>query len=329
VGAQRLAGPAGARGATAELEYDIDSDRRLRRADLDAYERSLHRRRWTAVVSLPLGLAAALGGIYYYMSWRAQQPQSVEQEHNDDLGHATLIGSGAPVTGWIGQRINRNRSDRDFYRLREAPDPTGGDRVMVEVSGLPNIDIGLYLYEVDGRLVAQVDEGGVGAGESLRWYRVRGPVVLMVSEVRRPDALPMENVSDAYRLTASLVRGPAVRDAEAEPNDAPGDAAPIAAGARVRGHLDRRDDVDLYRYDGPAGRYRVRVGGAGDVPVAWRHGARELAGRDQVLELAPGDLLRLARADRDLARGQPLPGADQIYELEVSAGGAPLPARGR
>jgi eukaryotic-like serine/threonine-protein kinase len=323
--AQRMAAPA----VAADLDDGIDSERRLRRADLDEYERSLQRRRWVAIVSLPLLLAGAAGGIYYYVTWRARQPQSEEQERNDDLGRATLIGSGAPVTGWIGQRIDRERSDRDFYRLGETPDPGGGDRVTVEVTGLPNIDVGLYLYEVDGRLVAQADEGGVGGGEALRWYRVRGPAVLMVSEVRRPNAIPTENVSDSYRLTATLVRGSAARDAEAEPNDATSDAAPIGAGTLMRGHLDRRDDVDLYRYDGPAGRYQVRVSGAAEVPLAWRHGARELDGREQTLELAPGDLLALARADRALPRGQPLPGADQVYELEISGGASPPRARGR
>jgi hypothetical protein len=332
-GGQRLA--TSLPGVAAELDDDIDSERRLRRADLDEYERALHRRRWVAVVSLPLGLAAAAGAVYYYTAWRAEQPQAHEQERNDELGEATLIASGAPATGLIGQRINRGRSDRDFYRLREAPDPAAGDRVMVEVTALPNIDLALDVYEPGGQLIAHADEGGVGQGEALRWYRVRAPVTVMVTEARRPGTLPTENVSDTYRLTAELVRGPAARDVEAEPNDSPSDAAPLTAGERMRGYLDRRDDVDLYRFDGPAGRYRVQVTGAAEVPLSWSHGARALAGRDQVLVLAPGDVLRLARADRDLPRGQPLPGADQTYEIEVgvaagvSGGASPPPARGR
>ncbi len=305
-------------GVAAELDYDIDSDRRLRRADLDAFERAIHRRRWVAVASLPICLAAAVGGLYYYFTWRAAQPQTVEQERNDELAQATLIGSGTSVTGWIGQRISPERSDRDFYRLRERPDPTGSDRVTVEVTGLPNIDLGLYLYEAGGRLLAQADEGGVGQGEWLRWYRVRGSIVLMVSEVRGPRSLPTENVSDAYRLRAVLIRGATARDAEVEPNDAPSDAAPLAAGERMRGYLDRRDDVDLVRFEGKPGRHRVWVSGAADVPIAWRHGTRELSGREQVLDLSTGDLLRLARSDHALPHGQPLPGADQIYVLEIA-----------
>jgi hypothetical protein len=65
------------------------------------------------------------------------------------------------------------------------------------------------------------------------------------------------------------------------------------------------------------------------VPIDWRHGARELTGRDQVLDLAPGDILRLARADRSLPRGEPLPGADDIYEIGITAEAGPPPARGR
>ncbi|HTE49424.1 MAG TPA: serine/threonine-protein kinase [Kofleriaceae bacterium] len=326
---QRVAAAAAQGVAAAEIDYDIDSERRLRRADLDEYERSLQRRRWVAMVSLPLCLAGAGWGIYYYLSWRAEQPQRVEVERNDDLAHATLIGTTSPVTGWIGRRISREKSDRDFYRLREVPDAGGGDRVTVEVSALPNIDVGLYLYQADGRLVAQADEGGIGSGEGLRWYRVRGPVVVMVSEVRRPNALPTENVSDSYRLTVGLVDRSAARDAESEPNDAPTDAVPLAADARVRGYLDRRDDVDIYRYDGPAGRQLVRVRGAGAVPIDWQVGARTIEGREQEIDLAPGDLVRLARADRGLARGQALPGADDAYELEISGAASPPPARDR
>jgi serine/threonine-protein kinase len=326
--AQRLAVEA-ALGVAAELDYDVDSERRLRRADLDRWERALHRRRWVAVVSLPLCLAAVAGGIYYYISWRAQQPQRQEQERNDELAQATLIASGVPVTGLIGQRISRNRSDRDFYRLRERPDGAAGDRVIVEVTALPNVDLALSLYEPGGRLLAQADEAGAGHGESLRWYRVREPVLVMVSEARRPAALPTENVSDTYRLTVWLVRGSAARDAEAEPNDSPSDAAPLVVGERMRGYLDRRDDVDLYRFDGPAGRYRVRVEGAAEVPLRMLVGSRELTGREQVLDLTPGSLLRLTRSDGALARGQPLPGADQEYVIEVSAGASPPPARDR
>ncbi len=325
---QRLAGEV-ARGVAAELDYEVDSERRLRRADLDQWERALHRRRWVAVVSLPLCLAAAAGGIYYYTSWRAQQPQRQEQERNDELSQATLIASGVPVTGLIGQRISRSRSDRDVYRLRERPDGAAGDRVMIDVTALPNLDLALSLYEPGGRLLAQADEAGAGHGESLRWYRVREPVVVMVSEARRPGALPTENVSDTYRLTVRLVRGSEARDAEAEPNDAPSDAAPLVAGERMRGYLDRRDDVNLYRFDGPAGRYRVRVTGAAEVPLHWLVGSRELSGRGQDVDLAPGSLIRLARSDGALARGQPLPGSDEEYELEISAAASPPPARGK
>jgi serine/threonine-protein kinase len=326
--AQRVAGEA-ARSVAAELDYDVDSERRLRRADLDQWQRALHRRRWVAVVALPLCLAAVAGGIYYYTSWRAQQPQRQEQERNDELAQATLIASGVPATGLIGQRISRSRSDRDFYRLRERPDGAAGDRAMIEVTALPNVDLALSLYEPGGRLLAQADEAGAGHGESLRWYRVREPVVVMVSEARRPGTLPTENVSDTYRLTVRLVRGSEARDAEAEPNDTPSDAVALVAGEHMRGYLDRRDDVDLYRFDGPSGRYQVRVTGAADVPLRCLVGSRELTGREQELDLATGSLLRLTRSDGALARGEPLPGSDQEYELAISARASPPPARGR
>ena len=75
--------------------------------------------------------------------------------------------------------------------------------------------------------------------------------------------------------------------------------------------------------------HNARVTGAADVPLHCLVGSRELTGREQVLDLATGSLLRLTRTDGALARGEPLPGADQAYELEISAAASPPPARDR
>ena len=121
-------------------------------------------------------------------------------------------------------------------------------------------------------------------------------------------------MSDTYSLTVVLERGePAV---ESEPNDTATDASTLTA-EPMGGWLDRRDDVDVYRFTGERGRYHVMVSGAAQVPIWLRHGADQLSGHDHQLDLAPGDVISIGRSDRDRPREQDLPGADQRYLLTV------------
>ena len=305
------------------IDDGIDSERRLRRADLDAYERSLKRRRWVGVVALPLLLVGLGGGGYYYYSWLQRQPHTREQEPNNRVEDATLIASGQPVTGHLGRRLSKTRSDQDFFRLGEVPDPHGGQQLTVQLSGLPNMDLELSLYDPAGQRLTVVNEGGVGQSEWLRHYRVTEPVVLVVGEARAPGStlLPTENVSDQYQLTVRL--SPAAPGQESEPNESSSDAQPLQVGTPVTGWLDRRDDADVFRFDGSAGRYRVAIAGAQAAPLMVRIGDRPASpGRDQTVSLAPGVLISLSRKDQGLAAGAPLPGADQSYVLSVEPAGA-------
>ena len=294
----------------------VESDRRLRRADLDAYERSLKRRRWLWLVLLPVLAGGAGGGAWYWLDWRARQPRTAEVEPNDERVDATPIGSGVPVTAHIGRRLSKTESDRDTFRLLEVPAPSGGDQLTVTVSGLPNMDVALALYDARDQLLATRDDGGVGQPEHLRAHRVRSPVYLVVSESRpaASRALPTENVSDTYTLTATLTRGQP--EMESEPNDTAIDAAPLAAPA-IAGWLERRDDVDVFRFSGAGGRYRIALTGADAVPIWLRRGSDQL-GREARIQLAPGDIISVGRDDRGLPREQDLPGADQRYTLTVT-----------
>jgi eukaryotic-like serine/threonine-protein kinase len=293
----------------------LESDRRLKRSDLDDYERSLRRRRWVWVAMFPILVAGGVAGGWYWLDWRARQPRTAEEEPNNSSDEATPIGSGVAVHGHLGRRISKTEPDRDHYRLLEVPAPSGGDQVTITVTALPNMDIALSLYDARDQLLAHRDDGGVGQPEHLRAHRVRSPVHVVVSESRpaASRALPTENVSDTYALTATLTRGQP--EIESEPNDTAIDAAPLAS--PVAGWLDRRDDVDVYRFGGGAGRYHVAVTGADRVPVWVRRGGDQL-GREARIQLAPGDIISVGRDDRTLPRDQELPGADQRYTLTVT-----------
>jgi serine/threonine-protein kinase len=163
------------------VDYGIDSGLRLRRADLDRFERSLKRRRRLRVVALPLMLCALGGAGYAWFVVQGRGVKDSEREPNDDIDAATLIGSNRAVTAKLGRRISRTEPDRDFFRVAGRPRGESGGTITARVTGLPNLDIDLYLYSADGKLLARANEGGVGAEEWIRRHRVVKPAALLVT----------------------------------------------------------------------------------------------------------------------------------------------------
>ncbi len=268
------------------------SDLRLRRSDIDAFERGLKRQR---VVLLGGTAAVALGAIVGGALLLTRQPPPLreEREPNDDAAQANQIAAETPITGYLGKRHSPTEPDRDMYVVQW---PTGSRRVVtVTVSGLPNIDVNLSVSDGDGLHGATVDEAGVGTGEVLHRRTIDGPLVIRVGETLGKDArVPIENVSDSYTLTVTeeALAG------EAEPNNMDADANPLVVTEEVRGYLDTRLDLDLLRWTGDAGTYHIVVRADG-LPLVWRlpDGKARTPGA-ATIELRQGDLIRLERSDR-------------------------------
>ncbi len=190
--------------APAEAARDEGSRPALRRADLDAFERMLRRRRLLRRAFIPALIGVSLfAGVAGVAHLRGERPRTVEVEPNHHIEDATPIASDLPVRGYIGQRLSETQSDRDFYKVVPEPEASAHHIAEVRVTGLPNMALKLALYDASGQVVAYADDGGVGEGERLR-ERVRGPVYIMVTESRPAGSLPTENVSDYYELTATL-----------------------------------------------------------------------------------------------------------------------------
>jgi serine/threonine-protein kinase len=274
------------------LDHDDASELRLRRSDIDAFERGLVRRRALVAGGSAAVAAAAIAGAVVVVT---REPPSLgeEREPNDDAVQANRIAPGAPVTGVLGKRHSPSEPDRDCYVVQW---PSDSRRVVtVAVTGIPNLDIRLSVNDSDGLHGATVDEAGIGGGEVLHRRAVDGPIVITVSEVMAKDQrFPIENVSDRYTLTVS--EEPLA--GETEPNNIDADANPLALGRELRGYLDTRLDVDLVRWTGESGSYSVVVRGDG-VPLVWRlpDGKARTPGLATV-ELHLGDLIRLERTDR-------------------------------
>jgi serine/threonine-protein kinase len=289
------------------------SDLRLRRSDIDAFERGMRVRRyvlWVIAALLVLGGASTAA----WFAMRAPPPLGEEREPNNDVAQANQIAANVPVTGYLGKRRAPQEGDRDVFIV---PWPAGEKRVVtVRVTGVPNLDLNLSVADGDGLHGATADFGGIGDGEVLHRRAIDGPLVITIAETMAKDQkLPVENVSDPYTLT---VTEEPVAGGETEPNNTDVDATVLEPTRELRGYLDYRDDLDVLRWTGGDGNFDIVVRGDG-IPLAWRIGEGELRtpGAATGVALHKGDLLKLSRTDRD-GTG-PLPGRDAMWSVVVTA----------
>ncbi|MFT3697674.1 MAG: serine/threonine-protein kinase [Kofleriaceae bacterium] len=285
-----------------------DSDVRLRRSDIDAFERGLKRQRYVTLGMMIFLVLAAGGGAAYFLT-RPTPPLTEEREPNDDVEHANKVGK--VFTGYLGRRHSATAGDHDTFIVSFPP---GEKRVVsVSVSGLPNLDINLAITDGDGVHAASSDEGQVGDGEMLHRRSIDGPLVISIDQTLAPKQLPIENVSDPYTVTV-VEEDPNV--GEVEPNNTDVDATPLELTKEQRGYLDTRQDVDELRWTGETGTYNIVVRADG-VPLQWRigEGKWRTPGAAQI-QLQKNDILRLERTDK--GQKGALPGRDHPWSVAVT-----------
>ena len=298
---------------------------RLSRSDFDRYERALRRQKYVRLAIVPMLAAAMVAGGWYWQQHLKRTPRALdaEVEPNNDTAHANTIASGHPVRGKIGQRLSREEGDRDVYRIPAAAQP--GARVLhAEVTGLPNLDIVLEVFDSHGEFVAQADARGEGEGEIIPNLRIGdGEAYVVVREMHTPGSVPGENVSDEYALSCSWhLLGPGE---EAEPNDAPGQTTRLAPGLELKGYLGHRGDIDAFKIDAPPGAalHGTLVLPAGiDARVQIADGEQQSvppSGAPWEFDVKGGEVLRLSRIDPVAAKGDKpaLPGLNEPYRIVV------------
>jgi len=294
------------------VDLGPDTALRLRRSDVDRFERSLKKKHLARVVVLPLLLVGLFAAGIFVWAKGAAGARRVEQEPNNTAADATLIALGVPVTGFIGQRQSKTEPDKDLYTVRESPNPNGSTVVTVRATAIPNVDLQLSLLDRSGREIATANAGGVGDAEGIRRFHVTKPFLVSVGQVRPKDSLPVENVSDSYTLTVELETTAAGQ--ETEPNENVTDANTFDASRGAVGYLDRPGDVDYWHVKGPAGRYRVQVEHSVELPLQWEIDGQEARSG---LTLAPPAraLLKIFRTDQSSAD---VAGAEQPYKISVT-----------
>jgi eukaryotic-like serine/threonine-protein kinase len=245
-------------------------DQAATRDEVERYERRLRRRGlfgWSLVGVA--GLAASFGGIRAYQALSAPAPfVGLELEPNNAASEARLLPFPLDVRGHLGQRLDRQRSDRDFFKVTL---PEGSDVFHLSFAALPNLATCVALYPPDGqepfgRYCLGAPEVGLELG-ALRLTPGVWTIGLMQDrEAYLEGGAPpvYENVSDEYRF--KLEPAKASPDQESEPNDAAPLGNALGVGATLRGALAWARDVDLVCAAPKAGRVRFSVEDSPDRP---------------------------------------------------------------
>lgn len=221
------------------LQLPVHAAPAATRDEFERYERRL--RTQSRLMGLVLVGLAAAGATLGYQAW-ARRPQPIatmESEPNDDPSHTNSINVGSGLDGRLGQRLSPEQGDVDLYRFNVAR--SGPHRVTV--SALPNIDLGLELYEV-GRAepLFVVDSGGVGVAEGFPDVPLtEGQHFVRIHEVRELGGFPTENVSDMYRVEVTTSSGEST-----EPNDIEARAVQLDGASTHRGYFGWTGDIDTY-----------------------------------------------------------------------------------
>ena len=112
----------------------------------------------------------------------------------------------------------------------------------VDVSEVPKVDPILEVYDTNGYKLVTVDQGGVGEGESLRSFGVRGPAKYLLRLRSKYDNAGNSDVP--FDVMTELL--PYQGRTEFEPNNQRSDATPFELDS-IQGAIAPAGDVDWYK----------------------------------------------------------------------------------
>jgi eukaryotic-like serine/threonine-protein kinase len=222
---------------------------RLGREDIDAFERQQRVRR-VASSAVALALVGGLG-LAGWATFRFLRPRALtaEKEPNDVPSMASTLPQGRPVSGLVGPPRSSGEPDFDYYRVPPGP---GTRAVTATVTGVPDVDLVLELFDDTGQRLARVDNAGPGKDESLGPVAVgQGEAFVRVRPVWTQGEAPSPGSTTPYELTVEW--GPPRTDIELEPNDTPLTANKIEKEGSVTGHLASPEDQDWFVIKVPPG----------------------------------------------------------------------------
>jgi eukaryotic-like serine/threonine-protein kinase len=269
-------------GEMRKLAKQADGEDVATRDEVASYERTLRRRgvfAWSLAGAGVLSVSAL--GLHLYTTLTAPPSfQGFELEPNNAASEARLLPFPLDVRGRLGQRLDRERSDRDFFKL---PVPEGGATLELGFEPLPNLASCLWLFAPDTDApFSRYCTGKPGLKLSIPALKLEpGHWIIAVMQDREAyfenETPPVyENVSDDYRLTLRSTQ--ATPERETEPNDAAPLGNVIPLGGTLRGRLAFAKDRDLLCAPANATRVRFSVEDAVERPRS-RYSVLEVTSR--------------------------------------------------
>jgi serine/threonine protein kinase len=225
------------------------SDDAATRDEVERYERKLRTKSWAAgSVAVLAGGAALYFGLRLLGAFAAPAEfQGTEIEPNNAASEARVLPFPLDVRGHLGKRLDRQRGDRDFFRVNV---PARVSTVHLSLEPLPNLASCVWLYPPDStEPFGRYCLGSADTGLDIPALRLT-PGLWLVAVMQdseayvEPGPSPVyENVSDEYRL--KLEPAEESQERELEPNDAEPGGNVIMPGGTLRGALAWARDIDL------------------------------------------------------------------------------------
>lgn len=190
-------------------------------------------------------------GQEYALATTVEPAAGREHEPNDKALQATPAEPSGTVRGhyWPTKDLLSEDPDaveEDWYAVDVTRE--GVFLLNVDVSEVPKVDPQLEVYDSTGYKLKELDAGGVGEGESLRSFGVRGPAKFMLR--LRSKHKGAGNSEIPYDLMTELL--PYQGRVEFEPNDQPAEATPLS-GESIQGAISPAGDADWYKVTADSG----------------------------------------------------------------------------
>ncbi len=234
------------------VEHGAEPGAVATRDEVEAYERSLRRKRWGFYAAAMLAPIGALAAGAAWWTRPVETFDGWEREPNEDAMQANPVPFGTTVRGHLGKRVSPTKSDVDLYAF-EVPPQTPATQVALRT--LPNIPLCLQLFRRgQPAAFAQYCTGQPGVDLTLRALAME-PGAYLAAVLQDLDArggpqraFVHENLSDTYELTIQAAADVAGQEVEA--NDALTAATRVRAGATVAGALASAGDEDFVCVEG-------------------------------------------------------------------------------
>ncbi len=248
-------------------------------------------------------------GQIYELRTKLDASAGREREPNDTALTAQTVEAGGLAKGhyWPAKQLlseDPEAAEEDWYSIEVAK--TGLFLLNIDVSEVPKVDTILEVYDTNGYKLKELDAGGIGEGESLRNFGVRGPGKFSLR--LRSKYKNAGNPDVPYDLLTELL--PYQGATEFEPNDQRADATPLALDS-ISGTIAPAGDQDWYK-----------ITGSSDARQLLRAELSGLSGMDLALSLRDGLGNELSVIDNmgkeqpEVMTGWGLAGGD--YHLVVS-----------